>query len=169
MNIWWYISNDKQEGPVDTDQLHYLLRAGTITARSLLWKSGMKDWQPAAQIDELALLLRSLPGGNSIGAAELAGARRLAQRYPGSSIALVVGCLAVILGLSMLALTPNLPMTKHEREEETKRDLEYRLRCQPSEYKDFSGCDPFKICASRLRGTPVELRSPPSLWLAQDA
>ena len=154
MSIWWYISNDKQEGPVDTGQLHYLLRAGTITARSLLWKSGMKDWQPAAQIDELALLLRSLPDGNSVSAAELAGAWRLAQRHPGSSIALVVGCLAVILGLSILALTPNLPVTKHEREEETKRDLEYRLRCQPSEYKDSLGVTRLKYahpdCGGRM-------------------
>ena len=114
----------------------------------------MKDWQPAAQIDELALLLRSLPGENSAHAAELAGAWRHAQRYPGSSVALVVGCLVVILGLSILALTPNLPMTKHEREEETKRDLEYRLRCQPSEYKDSLGVTHLKYahpdCGGRV-------------------
>lgn len=114
----------------------------------------MKDWQPAAQIDELALLLRSLPDGNSVSAAELAGAWRLAQRHPGSSIVLVVGCLAVILALSILALTPNLPVTKHEREEETKRDLEYKLRCQPSEYKDSLGVTRLKYahpdCGGRM-------------------
>ena len=45
-------------------------------------------------------------------------------------------------------------MTKHEREEETKRDLEFRLRCQPTEYKDFLGVTHLKYahpdCGGRV-------------------
>jgi hypothetical protein len=108
VSSWWYVAKGKQKGPVGTDQLHYLLRAGTITARSLLWKSGMKDWQPAARFDELALLLRSLPG-NAARTAEQAGAWRRMRRHLGSTVALIVGCLAVIGGFSRLTLAVDIP------------------------------------------------------------
>jgi hypothetical protein len=46
------------------------------------------------------------------------------------------------------------PMTKHEREEETKRDFEFRLRCQPTEYKDSLGVTHLKYthpdCGGRV-------------------
>ena len=46
------------------------------------------------------------------------------------------------------------PMTKQEREEETKRDLEFRLRCQPTEYKDSLGVTHLKYahpdCGGRV-------------------
>ena len=108
MSSWWYVAKGKQKGPIGTDQLHYLLRAGTITARSLLWKSGMKDWQPAARFDELALLLRSLPGKNAARTAEQAGAWRRTRRHLGSTVALIVGCLAVIGGFSTLILAVDI-------------------------------------------------------------
>jgi uncharacterized protein DUF4339 len=106
---WWYVAKGKQQGPVGTDQLHYLLRAGTLTARSLLWKSGMKDWQPAARFDELALLLTSLPGKNAALTAEQAGVWPRTRRHLGSTIAFIVGCLAVIGGFSILTLAVNIP------------------------------------------------------------
>jgi hypothetical protein len=44
---------------------------------------------------------------------------------------------------------PDLPMTKHE-----KSDFEYRLRCQPSEYKDSLGVTRLKYahpdCGGRM-------------------
>jgi hypothetical protein len=64
----------------------------------------MKDWQPAARFDELALLLRSLPGKNAARTAEQAGAWRRTRRHLGSTVALIVGCLAVIGGFSILTL-----------------------------------------------------------------
>jgi len=106
---WWYVAKGKPKGPVGTDQLHYLLRAGTITAGSPLWKSGMKDWQPAARFDELALLLRSLPGKNAAPTAGQVGVWRRTRRHLGSTIALIVGCLAVIGGFSILTLAVNIP------------------------------------------------------------
>lgn len=109
MSSWWYVAKGKQKGPVGRDQLHYLLRAGTITARSLLWKSGMKDWQPAARFDELALLLRSPPGKTAARTAEPSGAWRRMRRHLGSTVALIVGCLAVIGGFSILTLAVDIP------------------------------------------------------------
>jgi hypothetical protein len=68
----------------------------------------MRDWQPAARFDELALLLRSLPG-NAARTAEQAGAWRRMRRHIGSTVALIVGCLAVIGGFSILTLAVDIP------------------------------------------------------------
>ncbi len=68
----------------------------------------MKDWQPAARFDELALLLRSLPGKNVARTAERAGAWRRTRRHLGSTVALIVGCLAVIGGFSTLTLAVDI-------------------------------------------------------------
>jgi len=69
----------------------------------------MKDWQPAARFDELALLLRSLPGKNAASTAEQAGAWRRTRRHLGSTVALIVGCLAVVGGFSILTLPVDIP------------------------------------------------------------
>lgn len=43
---WFYSDNDKQTGPVSESQLDELLRSGTIGRDTLVWRSGMTDWQP---------------------------------------------------------------------------------------------------------------------------
>jgi GYF domain 2 len=48
-------------GPVSDDDLHRLLISGTITSSSLVWKTGMAGWQPAAEVEGLAPMLASLP------------------------------------------------------------------------------------------------------------
>ncbi len=75
----------------------------------------MKDWQPAARIDESVLLLKLLPlppiQHKSLKSLPLppirqnnsAGAWRRVRRHLGSSIALGLGCLGVIAALPSLA------------------------------------------------------------------
>lgn len=43
---WYYAADGQQRGPVTEAQLDELFRAGTINHNTLLWRSGMKDWQP---------------------------------------------------------------------------------------------------------------------------
>jgi GYF domain 2 len=57
----WYVSDGERIGPVHKDELSRLLSNSVLTANSLLWKSGMKDWEPAANIVDLKSLLGSLP------------------------------------------------------------------------------------------------------------
>jgi uncharacterized RDD family membrane protein YckC len=43
---WFYVQNGAQAGPVDDSQLDDLLRAGTVTSDSLVWREGMATWEP---------------------------------------------------------------------------------------------------------------------------
>jgi hypothetical protein len=44
---WFYATKDKtQAGPVDEAALAELLRSGTITQDTLVWKEGMDNWKP---------------------------------------------------------------------------------------------------------------------------
>jgi hypothetical protein len=61
MDDWWYVAKDERQGPVNSDDLHRLLRDGTLTSEALVWKRGMKDWQPAAHVEQLGTFLQSLP------------------------------------------------------------------------------------------------------------
>ena len=68
----------------------------------------MKDWQPAAQIDELALLLKLLPIP-PIQQNTSAGSSGRVPKHLGSSIVLGVGCLGVIVGFSILTQALDKP------------------------------------------------------------
>ena len=50
---WYYAVGTERRGPVDYATLSGLASAGTVSAATLLWKSGMKDWAPAATIEEM--------------------------------------------------------------------------------------------------------------------
>ncbi len=43
---WFYALNGRQQGPVSDEQLQALAQARTIDGNTLVWREGMKDWQP---------------------------------------------------------------------------------------------------------------------------
>jgi hypothetical protein len=48
---WFYATKDKtQAGPVNEADLAELLRSGTITSETLVWKEGMDNWLPYASV-----------------------------------------------------------------------------------------------------------------------
>lgn len=52
---WFYATKDKtQAGPVDEATLAELLRSGTITSETLVWKEGMDNWKPYGVVLGLA-------------------------------------------------------------------------------------------------------------------
>ena len=63
MSTWWYVSitDGERKGPVSDDDLHQLLISGAVKPTTLVWKTGMEDWQPIAQVPDLASMLVSLP------------------------------------------------------------------------------------------------------------
>lgn len=54
MSEWFYAKGGQQGGPVSFEQLRELARSGGLDAeKDLVWTSGMKDWQPAGQVEGL--------------------------------------------------------------------------------------------------------------------
>jgi GYF domain 2 len=43
---WYYALNDQRIGPVSESEFDGLVRAGTITRTTLVWRAGLPDWQP---------------------------------------------------------------------------------------------------------------------------
>lgn len=58
----WYLGvGGQQQGPFDTTGLAAAVSAGTLTPATLVWRSGMAGWQPAADVPEVAAVLGSTP------------------------------------------------------------------------------------------------------------
>jgi GYF domain 2 len=99
---WWYVSNGERRGPVNEDELARLLSNGALAPNSLLWKSGMKGWEPAANIADLKSLLSSLPP--EVPRDQPSRLQRL-KRHLGSTLALIIGGLALVAGLARVVAT----------------------------------------------------------------
>jgi uncharacterized membrane protein len=54
MSTWKYMQNGQQCGPVDTDALLALLKNGTLTPETTVWKEGMANWVPIRSVPELS-------------------------------------------------------------------------------------------------------------------
>lgn len=51
---WYYVEQGKQTGPASDEQFNELVQSGKITANTLVWREGMADWVPYAQIQATA-------------------------------------------------------------------------------------------------------------------
>lgn len=60
---WYFALGGQRVGPLSQADLTARVQAGEVTAETLVWRSGMANWTPAAQMPELAPLLSSPPGG----------------------------------------------------------------------------------------------------------
>jgi len=54
--MWYYVLNNKQNGPTDEAGIKSLLDAGTIVPTTLVWQEGMADWKSLSQT-QLAYLI----------------------------------------------------------------------------------------------------------------
>jgi hypothetical protein len=57
MNFFYIITNDLQQGPFSLDEL----KEKSIQKDTLVWTEGMKEWQQAVNIEELAEMFRAVP------------------------------------------------------------------------------------------------------------
>ena len=65
---WYYAQQGQRLGPVATTALQGMLAQGTVSAADMVWREGMADWQPAANIQGLFAAPASYavaPPGNS--------------------------------------------------------------------------------------------------------
>jgi hypothetical protein len=51
--VWYYSRGGKRQGPVSTAELQQLARSGDLIRQDWVWKEGMREWAPAAQIKGL--------------------------------------------------------------------------------------------------------------------
>ena len=58
--MWYYIENERQRGPVMEADLATLRRDGKIDGATMVWREGMADWLPLAEVQPAA-------GGSSPG------------------------------------------------------------------------------------------------------
>lgn len=103
-STWWYVLNGDRKGPVSDPDLHNLLISGTLNAKSLVWKAGMGEWQPAGEVSDLGPILALQPP--PVPPTQQRSAPRSwrsLRRHLGSTVALVVGCLALVGGLASIA------------------------------------------------------------------
>jgi uncharacterized RDD family membrane protein YckC len=49
---WFYAVENEQKGPVSPDELAALERSGVVRPGSLVWRSGLADWQPWSTVAE---------------------------------------------------------------------------------------------------------------------
>ncbi|MDW3847016.1 SPFH domain-containing protein [Micromonospora sp. BRA006-A] len=58
----WYVGvGGQRQGPYDLGALTEQANAGALGADTLVWRTGMAQWQPAGQVPELASVLASVP------------------------------------------------------------------------------------------------------------
>ncbi len=90
--MWYYLGNDqKQEGPVDENRFRDLVSTRAVLPTTLVWKEGMREWQPFASLASGAMgsVTDSVASchmcGRAVGAdnlIELAGIRTCAECKP---------------------------------------------------------------------------------------
>lgn len=54
MSDWYYAFNNEQKGPVSESELKTQLATHKLPADTLVWKEGMENWTPAAQVPAFA-------------------------------------------------------------------------------------------------------------------
>ena len=52
-DLWYYGDGEQRHGPVSMNELKALASSGQLQPSHLVWKRGMAEWAPAAQIDGL--------------------------------------------------------------------------------------------------------------------
>ena len=50
---WYYARNNQQQGPVALQALQDMARSGQLQPGDLVWRDGMPNWLPAAQVPDL--------------------------------------------------------------------------------------------------------------------
>jgi len=63
---WHYIDNDRQVGPVDEMRIPELVKSGTFTKSTRVWREGMTDWAAAINTELAKYLMVAPPPFRSV-------------------------------------------------------------------------------------------------------
>jgi hypothetical protein len=59
--MWYYIQNDEKRGSFSLEEMQSLADQGDITESTLVWKKGMKGWQPLVETELEDILPEDIP------------------------------------------------------------------------------------------------------------
>ena len=62
---WHYSLNGEQLGPATASEMREMLESGRMSARDLVWKEGMTDWNPVEEVPELSRFVKQKSGARS--------------------------------------------------------------------------------------------------------
>ena len=117
MSEWYYSKDGAQLGPVSESEVKALLANGSIDAQSsMVWKSGMADWLPAAQVPELmgtpaaADPYAAPASGYEVAAAPVDSSGVLPEIVPGSETIDPMACVKRAFDLAVRHIGPVLLM-----------------------------------------------------------
>ncbi|MEE7547928.1 DUF4339 domain-containing protein, partial [Xanthomonas sp. Kuri4-1] len=69
MSEWYYAEGNRQrQGPLPADAIVELYRSGRIALDTLVWREGMPQWQPLAEVAAELGLAQSMPVTEAIDA-----------------------------------------------------------------------------------------------------
>lgn len=51
--VWYYLENRQQRGPVSFEELQALVQAGTVRPDDMVWSPEMEEWAPASTVPDL--------------------------------------------------------------------------------------------------------------------
>jgi len=68
---WYYGDGEQRQGPVSTDELRQLASTGRLRADDLVWKRGMAEWMPAAEVEGLFVARQEPPARAAVVSADL--------------------------------------------------------------------------------------------------
>jgi hypothetical protein len=72
----WHVAiSDIPVGPMRLEEVSRKITTGAVGAQSLVWREGLDDWMPAAQVPEIAALLNVPPASGSLFPAHHAGSQ----------------------------------------------------------------------------------------------
>lgn len=100
---WYYGTEGQQQGPVDDATIRQLIAEGQINDSTLVWREGMVNWTPKAQVLELATAASAggvVPYHPSMVAASNTSGLAIASLVCG--IVSIVSCFIYIGGLTAI-------------------------------------------------------------------
>ena len=70
---WYYVKDDRQNGPVAFENLVELIRSGVLTGESYVWTGGWENWRHAGEVAELATAFAASTSGPAVPTPPAAG------------------------------------------------------------------------------------------------
>lgn len=59
--MWYFIEDNQRRGSFSLEEMESLVNQGDINENTLVWKKGMKDWQPLIQTELKDILPEDIP------------------------------------------------------------------------------------------------------------
>ncbi len=97
--VWFVARGDSHQGPMSHADVQRMINTGELGPSSLVWKQGMANWQPAAQVPDFRFDAAAGSSGGPAGASlPSANANQYALTAPTSGMAIA----SLVLGLLWL-------------------------------------------------------------------